>query len=333
VTAVYTKADRNVLEYTKTANSVEHTWTSFYEDKGVNVPAVSSTFNLADYDGFVIDADLTGVTGTSECCFFVKASNVNYRSWGHAYLVADDGTVITTEPGNKVPAGFKGRVVIPFTLFFAENNSGAKLSDDINLDQAAAIGAIVSVGGNKVGDVAKFSNAKIVAEAEKEAAIISELTSFRAAFTMQEGAAVRLDDPSGLRFGANINGEKYMAMTSALTGVTYEFGTVIVPNEAAYENAQPNATGILTIPMVNSGAVEGTNWSFYAAIVNINPANYDRDFVAKAYLQYTVNGDTFTVWAGGETGAYSVYDVAKAAVESGVTDNEYINGIIAAVEE
>ena len=332
VTAVYTKADRNALEFTKTANSAEHSWTGFYVDKGVNVPAVAQNVDLTNYDGIAMDVDLTGVNGTSEVCFFIKASDINYRSWGHAYLLADNGTVTTNVPGNKIPAGFKGRAVLTFDRFLAENNSGAKLTDDINYNEVTAIGAIVSVGGNQVGDVAKFSNVQIVAEAQKEAAVISNLTTFKAGFTMQTGAAVRVSDPSGLRFGAKVTGAAWAPMYEALAGVAHEFGTVIVPNEAAYENAQPNQAGILTVKKVASGVYEGTDYCWYAAIVEINEANYDRDFIAKAYLQYTVNGKTFTVWAGGATGAYSVYDVAKAAVESGVNDNEYINGIIATVK-
>ena len=332
ITATYTKADRNVLEFTKTANSVEHSWTGFYVDKGVNVPAVEQNVDLTNYDGIAMDVDLTGVNGTSEVCFFIKASNMNYRSWGHAYLLADNGTVTTNVAGDKIPAGFKGRAVLTFDRFLAENKSGAKLTDDINYDEVTAIGAIVSVGGNQVGDVAKFSNVQIVAEAQKEAAVISNLTTFKAGFTMKTGAAVRVSDPSGLRFGAKVTGAAWAPMYEALAGVAHEFGTVIVPNEAAYENARPNQAGILTVKKVASGDFEGTDYCWYAAIVEINEANYDRDFIAKAYLQYTVNGKTFTVWANGSTGAYSVYDVAKAAVESGVTDNEYINGIIATVE-
>lgn len=115
-----------------------------------------------------------------------------------------------------------------------------------------------------------------------------------------QGAAIRLNAVSGIRFTSTISGLtiKYIQENLAKEGTTLSYGTMIVPS-----NYIKYAGGELTMAALDKagkayvnieakdGLVENEDGSvtINASLVNIKKENYKRDFVAVAYIKYTDN--------------------------------------------
>ena len=129
--------------------------------------------------------------------------------------------------------------------------------------------------------------------------------------TMEEGAAIRLDEPTGLRFTARVNKAAADALSAAYGGEV-SYGTLIVPQDmlGVYLAEELfNSEGVLKVASSGFYGTEGEDYIFRASIVNIKGYNYTRAFVGIAYVE-TADGVIFA--ADYEGTARSVYEVAKA---------------------
>ena len=142
--------------------------------------------------------------------------------------------------------------------------------------------------------------------------------------TMEEGAAIRLDEPTGLRFTARVNKAAADALSAAYGGEV-SYGTLIVPQdmlEVYLAEELFNSEGVLKVASSGFYGTEGEDYIFRASIVNIKGYNYTRAFVGIAYVE-TADGVIFA--ADYEGTARSVYEVAKAlyADRQDTADDDY----------
>ena len=337
LSATYEYKDDNALEYTYASGATD-AWTPLYKDDGLNFVAKQTTMDLSACNAMVFDADFTGAEGTSAIDFMIRptdgSSTIQYKSTGRAFLIAENGTV-TTCVGNAYPAGFKGKVILPFTSFQKVGATSVLLSDCAYLNNVQHITAIIVATRTdtyQADDTVKLSNIQVLKKDEQELDILNKVAEFRLNFKMQETAELSYD-PFGIRFGVTAGNMVYKNVVEALEGVPYEFGMVIVPNTDAYASVMPNQEGILTVKKVDSGEEsEDTYWySWYAGIKQIGPGGYEIGFVARAYLQYTIGGTTYTVWATTAGNSASLYELATAAKESGV-DNADVEAVLSSVK-
>ena len=167
-------------------------------------------------------------------------------------------------------------------------------------------------------------------EVEFTEAIPEELRTlvenFSKTFTMVNGASIRLSEPAGIRFRAQMGLNEYTAL-AAFEGVTLSFGTLVVPEDYT------------TLPTLDGDYVKldikQTMWNdeeglkcYNAAIVKIKDGNLDRNFVARGYMQYTYNGVTYTVYTQTATPPRSIYGIASkimnnAEIKANYTENQH----------
>ena len=167
-----------------------------------------------------------------------------------------------------------------------------------------------------------------------------ETAGAEGAFTMVKGAAVRLNEETGLRFQARMTDE-YKEKTEASGG---EFGFVIAParyfeeaearseGDCDYIRALKELEGVGTHPALhlNSKPIrDGDGWMIQASIVGILYENLNLEFCAVAYAA-TGTGDTIVYEYAASEGsitenARAVSYVATAALndkEGGYTEEE-----------
>ena len=167
-----------------------------------------------------------------------------------------------------------------------------------------------------------------------------ETAGAEGAFTMVKGAAVRLNEETGLRFQARMTDE-YKEKTEASGG---EFGFVIAParyfeeaearseGDCDYIRALKELEGVGTHPALhlNSEPIrDGDGWMIQASIVGILYENLNLEFCAVAYAA-TGTGDTIVYEYAASEGsitenARAVSYVATAALndeEGGYTEEE-----------
>ncbi len=160
-------------------------------------------------------------------------------------------------------------------------------------------------------------------------------------FAMQDGAAVRKDTPTGIRFLTDINGSDLAKLPA-----NAEFGTLIMPQtalgeneltretanvqdvkakvwyetkditETAEEGAEPTVVDTLN---TFTGVLVGTS-----AINDFPVAYYNEPIVARSYVTYTDSEENvYTVYAANSQ-TRSVAYVASAALEDGESDDKNV---------
>ena len=128
-----------------------------------------------------------------------------------------------------------------------------------------------------------------------------------------EGAQVRYNKPTGLRFITQVN-TKTVTDLEEIGATDIKFGTLIVPEDyltaagaPEFTKAAFTAAGKSFLDIAYTGnkvAEEGKDYfEMKAAIVNIKSGNYSRNFAARAYVTYTIGGNEYTT--------YSDYDLTK----------------------
>ena len=152
---------------------------------------------------------------------------------------------------------------------------------------------------------------------------IYDSIGFLPAFGLVSGAQVRMDEPTGLRFTGVLGkhyvdglrktyGEEDVTIGMLITPTDYldgiEFTKEALDNSAAlanyeYKYLEIDATTILT---------EGTNYKVNCAIVNIQEANYSREFSAILYIKIT-DGDTVSYSYSSYNAEYNSRSVAYVA--------------------
>ena len=148
-------------------------------------------------------------------------------------------------------------------------------------------------------------------------------------FKMVEGAAIRCNEPLGLRFVAELGEREYIDLTTPENGVTKKMGMFIMPWNYVSENDEITTTDYQSVETKldyvfysSDGSVEEKIYEYvnksgekyYRAngvISNLKLQNYDREFVGIGYIAETANGVT----------TYTYTDICK---ENNVRSSAYV---------
>lgn len=135
-------------------------------------------------------------------------------------------------------------------------------------------------------------------------------------------ASIRLNEPTGMRFRSYIDNATLTYLGEM--NIEYSIGTLIAKSADITEDNTLKVENLtlessvqkLNIVMTSVGSSlnnEDGNLYFNAAIVSIKPSHYDWSFTARAYITFTVDGETITVYTDGCT--RSVSEVAQSALD------------------
>ena len=181
----------------------------------------------------------------------------------------------------------------------------------------------------------------------KKAFAASDSVLDSVSFTMQNGASVRKDEPTGLRFRSLLSKEDYNKLTENVgegkDDTSLTFGMLIAPQDYAEkkelneanvfgENAMytfdENDTDSEKLKILNiydnemHETADGV-MSFTGILTNVKSVNYNRRFVGVGYIKAVdKNGKAAYKFASANDNARSVIEVAQAAIEKGETDTD-----------
>ena len=181
----------------------------------------------------------------------------------------------------------------------------------------------------------------------KKAFAASDSVLDSVSFTMQNGASVRKDEPTGLRFRSLLSKEDYNKLTENVgegkDDTSLTFGMLIAPQDYAEkkelneanvfgENAvytfDENDTDSEKLKILNlydnemHETPDGV-MSFTGILTNVKSVNYNRRFVGVGYIKAVdKNGKAAYKFASANNNARSVIEVAQAAIEKGETDTD-----------
>ena len=172
-------------------------------------------------------------------------------------------------------------------------------------------------------------------------------------FETVEGAAVRLVNPTGIRYETRIEKASYDYLIDLYGAENVETGTYIVPKRfmgvTAFDKYFADETkidGTDYVKIVNEGfynmqtAASDGYYKYYGSLVNILPCNYCTEFFGIGYIKITVGLNVYILYGGSAMDKYcrSIYDVSKLAYKDyGVATNEnavlkgYLDGVVSIV--
>lgn len=138
-------------------------------------------------------------------------------------------------------------------------------------------------------------------------------------------SSVRLIEPMGLQFTAEISNDEYSALKSTY-GNDLKFGMLITTDEHLENSGLTKpvfgdtlVSGQSMIDVKNTVLLDGTDVKFYnAAVTNIQEKNYYKDFVAVGYIEATVDGQVLYEY----TQAFRAKYFSEIA--ESVNDTEYV---------
>ena len=181
----------------------------------------------------------------------------------------------------------------------------------------------------------------------KKAFAASDSVLDSVSFTMQNGASVRKDEPTGLRFRSLLSKEDYNRLTENVgEGKDYTsltFGMLIAPQDYA-EKKELNEANVFGKNAVYTFDENDTDseklkilnlydnemhetpdgvMSFTGILTNVKSVNYNRRFVGVGYIKAVdKNVKAAYKFASANDNARSVIEVAQAAIEKGETDTD-----------
>lgn len=256
-------------------------------------------------------------------------------------VVADNTTVFELNPGESITGNYyflsTGK-----SLTFEDGGvtykaSANALKQGVNL-KTVSDEIAWSVGGNelyKPGGLLKLKDAT-------ETLTLVPLYQSELGFAMVDGAAVRTDDPSGIRFISTISKKAYDMLTSC--NALVEYGTYIAKTSDVTKynkdgefdpnlllNIDPDSIVKITCESFAKENVDGMN-QFYACLYGMEgKAGFEMEFSAVSFLTITYANDAmgltfFTDYSEGNN-ARSILEVAQAAIAAG-KGNDYLQSIV-----
>ena len=169
-------------------------------------------------------------------------------------------------------------------------------------------------------------------------------------FATSNGAYVRLNSPTGIRFETRIDKADYDALAEIYGGANVETGTYILPcsfltsaDFRSYLTDSANVNGKDYVKIVNSGffnaktADEDGYYKFYGSLVNIHPNNYCTDFFGIGYIKITDGDNEYLVFGGYnvEDHTRNIYYVSACSFndfENGTAERntlkDYLDGVV-----
>lgn len=158
-----------------------------------------------------------------------------------------------------------------------------------------------------------------------EGAVFAPITLGEADFGMVPGAATRTEDPYGLRFNAWVSADFRNRLTAS--GVRMETGFVVAETEKVIGNFLLSGMATFDYEIYEAElSTEETDgaYRFRKALYGFSDDKeaLTRRYSAMAYLKLLfADGTTRTIYTDYDAGSHarSVYDVAKKAIEAGIT--------------
>ena len=267
--------------------------------------------NLTGYNAISYYVDNTidpMTTGTTDWKFVVKgADDKNYYGAGAGIRIANGGAAQWYETDvQKIPAGFKGTIAIPFSSFKDGENllTGTDLTGVqrtlllVNtVDSGVEAGNSYRISVRNINYIANF--AEYHAEAQRNA-VSAAVTTFCESFAMTDGAALRVKkDDYGLRFKVNLFAADYTALKTAAerTGAKIELGAILSSANSLNGAALTKDNKEMSL-IVGKWNVE--NESFFATLGYDKIKGYEGViYTVRGYLTLTfADGSTQTVYTG-----------------------------------
>ena len=154
-----------------------------------------------------------------------------------------------------------------------------------------------------------------------------EVKAVRVAFKMEQGAFIRISEPSGIRFTAKLSESDYNALV-ALVGAENVSLNVYVTNTANGKTAEKEAANRYT----KNGTI-----TFSGVLINIPESAYKTKFQGGAFMtvKYEDKETVIKLRAIANDNERSVYEVAVSAaenVEEGSAEKKFLEDVIAAAD-
>ena len=279
---------------------------SYYEfSKGGEIWASDGTAqNLTGYNAisYYVDNTVVGEAATEiDWQFVVKdANDTNYYGAGAGIRIPDGGEAQKLQADvQKIPAGFKGQIVIPFTSFKIEDSKLAGIKRTLVKVPTSGIASGLTYK-LEVDNINYIPNYETYHTAAQKNAVSGAVTTFSENFAMTDGAALRVKkDDYGLRFKVNLSADAYTALTSAAerTGAKIELGAIL--SSADSLNGAPLTKENAEMSLI-VGKWNKENESFFATLGYDKIKGYEGViYTVRGYLTLTfADGSTQTVYTG-----------------------------------
>lgn len=287
---------------------------SYYEfSKGGEIWASDGTAqNLTGYNAisYYVDNTVVGEAATEiDWQFVVKdANDTNFYGAGAGIRIPDGGEAQELQADvQKIPAGFKGQIVIPFTSFKIEDSKLAGIKRTLVKLPTSGIASGLTYK-LEVDNINYISNYETYRAAAQKSAVSAAVTTFCESFAMTDGAALRVKkNDYGLRFMVNLSANAYAALKTAAenAGVSIELGAILASDDSLNGAALTKDNKEMSL-IVGKWNVE--NESFFATL------GYDK-IQGNEGVNYTVRGYLTLTFADGSS--QTVYTERSMSPENG----------------
>ncbi|MBQ8849394.1 MAG: hypothetical protein IJ011_03555 [Clostridia bacterium] len=204
-----------------------------------------------------------------------------------------------------------------------------------------------ALGFNVNGDGVTFAEEYVKADATEAA----EFTAFffdADGFKLIDGASIRLEKPYGIRFSVEVSAELYTTLKALDPNV--EFGMILAPTRKVFDGFKPDEMADRDKAVIkcenwaveNVNGIYGYNGAIYISddqlLKTADEATFEAKISALAYVTFTVNGETRTIYTTYDetVNSRSILDVAQSYYNdtvNGSTENAIINYIIATCDD
>lgn len=293
---------------------------SYYKfSKGGEIWASDGTAqNLTGYNAisYYVDNTVVGEAATEiDWQFVLKgADNTNYYGAGAGIRIPDGGEAQELQADvQKIPAGFKGKIVIPFTSFKIEDSKLAGIKRTLVKLPTSGIASGLTYK-LEVDNINYISNYETYLAAAQKSAVSAAVTTFCESFAMTDGASLRVaKNDYGLRFQVNLNSKDYEALQAAAeeAGATIQLGAILAREEILINGEEraaltlENAEMFVTLDEKSKWTVENESFFFFATLG-------DSEIKGNEAVSYTVRGYlTLTFADGSSQTVYTEYSLPE----------------------
>lgn len=260
---------------------------------------ISLKFNPKDCDFTYVENGMTGGRFNDGNIYYYRALNI----------VEGNSVAFTTK--NSIPAG-KYKVSIDAR----SEKSGRALFDITMCDQTVTFNSNTTFAKSKTFDlfnsvtVSQTGKVNVNFEAVSSGGLyivqlnlkVLELfdttVSPEVSSVMENGASIRLNEQKGIRFITMLDADKISDLKES--GATVEYGTLIAPidllkgQELTFDLA---TTKFVNVPYNSADWYNGVKGQIAGSLVSIRDNNITRDFVGRAYVKVTKEGETTITYA------------------------------------
>ena len=230
---------------------------------------------------------------------------------------------------------------------YGKKNGKVVLGAEYYAELFANAGLNVKLLSFDVGDT--VYNSKQTVTVTADTTVVATVVGFETT----EGAWIRLNNPTGIRFETKIDKNDYDYIVSVYGEENVEMGTYIVPKEylgitafGDYFADESKTDGTDYVKIVNQGffnaqtAESDGYYKYYGSLVNLLDHNYATDFFGIGYMKIAYDNTESILFGGTELDSYarSIYEVSKIAYngfeaeskEKGVVKG-YLDGVVSIV--